>query len=146
MNLLNYYVHSLYWLQPISAFFIYLPFLLVDNKYMLNQNETEEYKKILEAKREDLMAKIQGESMPDNQPNDTTDNGDEEATEAEAFADQLALAQTHRDAVQEIDSTLERIRNGSYGTCDKCGEEISKEVLDIAPESSLCENCKLSAI
>jgi RNA polymerase-binding protein DksA len=114
--------------------------------HMLNQHEIEEYKKILEAKREDLMAKIQTESMPNNPPHDNTDGGDEESTESEIFVDQLAIAQTHRDSVQEIDSSLERIRNGSYGTCIKCGEDISKEILDIAPESSLCENCKLSAI
>jgi DnaK suppressor protein len=113
---------------------------------MLNQQEIDGYKKILDTKREQLMAEIQQESTPNNPGNDTTDSGDEESTEAENFADQLAIAQTQREEVQEIDTALEHIRNGTYGICEKCGREISKEVLNVAPESALCETCKLQAV
>jgi RNA polymerase-binding transcription factor DksA len=110
---------------------------------MLTTQEIEQYQKQLEARRAKLMGQIEGDSEPHNPGNDITSDNEEEASEAEAFADQLAIAQALRDEVQEIDLALERIREKKYGICTKCGKEISKEVLQTAPESTLCESCKL---
>jgi RNA polymerase-binding protein DksA len=38
----------------------------------------------------------------------------------------------------EIDAALERLDNGTYGTCTKCGKEIPAERLEAAPWASLC--------
>ena len=110
---------------------------------MLNAQELEVYKRRLEAERERLMREIEGDSQPHNQGNDVTRSGEEEADEAEEFSNQLAVAQTLRDEVNEIDQALERIRKGNYGMCAKCDMEIPKPILNIAPESILCEKCKL---
>ena len=45
---------------------------------------------------------------------------------------------------QEIASVrraLERIEDGSYGTCANCGDEISDKRLDVHPEAALCIDC-----
>ena len=45
---------------------------------------------------------------------------------------------------QEIASVrraLERIEDGSYGTCANCGDEISDKRLDVRPEAELCIDC-----
>ncbi len=70
------------------------------------------------------------------------DGADEEADEAEEMGNQIAISQTLRKRFQEIEGALERIREGSYGKCLRCGSEISKEVLEVVPESELCANCK----
>ncbi len=110
---------------------------------MLTTNEIDEYKKQLEERRKALMTEIEGDSEPHNPGNDVTSAvGEEEADEAEDLANQLAIAQSLREEVQEIDLALERMQEGTYGICKNCGKEISKEVLNVAPESSLCEACK----
>ena len=45
---------------------------------------------------------------------------------------------------QEIASVrraLERIEDGSYGTCANCGDEISDKRLELRPEAALCIDC-----
>ena len=45
---------------------------------------------------------------------------------------------------QEIASVrraLERIEDGSYGTCANCGGEISDKRLEVRPEAALCIDC-----
>lgn len=112
---------------------------------MLNQEELKKLEEELARRREELMAKIQKNSEPHNAANEVVKSGEEEADEAEDFSNQLAIVQTFRDEVQEIDTAMERIRKGEYGKCMNCGGEIPKEVLAAAPESVLCDNCKRQA-
>jgi len=44
-----------------------------------------------------------------------------------------------------IDAALARVEAGSYGTCEKCGREISAERLEAYPWASLCIDCKREA-
>ena len=44
-----------------------------------------------------------------------------------------------------IDASLERIENGTYGTCTRCGGEIAPERLEAYPWASLCIDCKREA-
>ncbi|MFL3018478.1 MAG: TraR/DksA family transcriptional regulator [Acidimicrobiales bacterium] len=48
----------------------------------------------------------------------------------------LALSAQARDAVDEIDAALERIKNGSYGVCKTSGEDIPKARLEAIPWAS----------
>ena len=38
-------------------------------------------------------------------------------------------------------AALMRIEDGSYGVCQKCGDEISHERLLAVPQAVLCRNC-----
>jgi len=44
--------------------------------------------------------------------------------------------------VEHIDAALERIKNGTFGICQKCGEEIGRERLDAVPHATMCIQCK----
>jgi len=44
-----------------------------------------------------------------------------------------------------VDSALERIEDGSYGTCANCGRPIAEERLEAYPWASLCIDCKRDA-
>jgi len=44
-----------------------------------------------------------------------------------------------------IDSALGRVDAGTYGTCERCGREISLERLEAYPWASLCIDCKREA-
>ena len=44
-----------------------------------------------------------------------------------------------------IEAALDRIENGTYGVCVKCGEDISEERLDLIPHTPLCKDCARKA-
>ncbi|MGE5560009.1 MAG: TraR/DksA C4-type zinc finger protein [Chloroflexota bacterium] len=44
--------------------------------------------------------------------------------------------------LEKIDNALERIDEGTYGTCERCGAEIGDERLDAMPMTTLCKACK----
>ena len=62
---------------------------------------------------------------------------DEESGEGDTFAVardlDLALSAQARDAVDQIDAALERIRSGVYGVCVQSGKNIPKERLKAIP-------------
>ena len=43
--------------------------------------------------------------------------------------------------IASIRRALERIEDGSYGTCANCGDEISDKRLEVRPEAALCIDC-----
>jgi DnaK suppressor protein len=54
----------------------------------------------------------------------------------------LALSAQALAAVEEIDRALEKLDAGTYGVCEKCGENIPKERLKALPYAALCVRCK----
>jgi RNA polymerase-binding protein DksA len=53
----------------------------------------------------------------------------------------LSLLENTEEVLGQIDNALERIRKGSFGMCEECGEEIPKERLKILPYTGLCVTC-----
>lgn len=66
----------------------------------------------------------------------------EERAQDEAASDVLARRE-ERDyrKVREIQDALDRISEGTYGTCVGCGEGIPPERLLALPEASMCADC-----
>ena len=54
----------------------------------------------------------------------------------------LALSAQARVAVEEIDFALAKIKNGTYGMCESCGQPIVKARLQAIPHARLCVACK----
>jgi RNA polymerase-binding transcription factor DksA len=44
--------------------------------------------------------------------------------------------------VQEIREALERLHNGTFGSCESCGHAIPLERLKAIPYARLCVGCK----
>jgi len=62
----------------------------------------------------------------------------------EAMQDQqLILEARRRKKMQKVSvqSALQRMDNGQYGSCIFCGNLIPEDRLEVAPESSSCVNC-----
>ena len=74
-----------------------------------------------------------------------------DATEAMATADQNRLQVTRvltlaaEAALSEIDAALQRLEEGSYGICERCGEPIPWQRLEVLPMSRLCTPCQYLA-
>jgi DnaK suppressor protein len=58
-----------------------------------------------------------------------------ERGEAEALASQL------KDALDDVRQALTKLEEGTYGTCERCGQTISDARLEAKPASAYCINC-----
>jgi DnaK suppressor protein len=67
---------------------------------------------------------------------------DQETDESEEYLNQLAIAQTLKCRLADIESALRKIKKGRYGICEKCQKKISLNILKITPESKFCQECK----
>jgi len=70
--------------------------------------------------------------------------------EEQAIAQENDEALEHQGALVEreiasVQRALDRIEDGSYGTCVRCGAEIAPERLDARPEAALCIGCARAA-
>ena len=71
-----------------------------------------------------------------------------DATEEEADPDlverekTLALLYNLERKIDEIDVALRAAKEGTYGTCEVCGQPIDPERLKIMPEATMCVSCK----
>lgn len=54
----------------------------------------------------------------------------------------LRRLETHRESLLRIDAALMKLREGSYGICEDCGEEISAERLNAMPFAIYCRDCQ----
>jgi DnaK suppressor protein len=73
------------------------------------------------------------------------DAGDDQADAgAKTFEREHELAATHkaRELLAQSERALARINEGTYGTCESCGEPIGKARLQAFPRATLCVACK----
>jgi DnaK suppressor protein len=54
----------------------------------------------------------------------------------------LVLSAQARAAAAEIDRALDKIRSGTYGLCEQCGQAIPEARLQALPQAALCVACK----
>ena len=52
------------------------------------------------------------------------------------------LRDRERQLMSKIDAALERIADGTFGTCEVCEEPIEARRLEARPVSTLCLSCK----
>ncbi|MGI9394157.1 MAG: TraR/DksA family transcriptional regulator [Boseongicola sp.] len=43
--------------------------------------------------------------------------------------------------MRRIDAALARIKDGSFGVCTVCGDDIAAERLDAVPDTPFCATC-----
>jgi YteA family regulatory protein len=92
-------------------------------------------KNISEGLRKPLMDSIGELSLYDNHPGDVGDSTFEREKD-------LGLKILTEEQLAMIDEALEAIKDGKYGICKTCGEQISQARLEAIPFAALCRNCK----
>ncbi|MEX0690186.1 MAG: TraR/DksA C4-type zinc finger protein [Candidatus Paceibacterota bacterium] len=109
----------------------------------LNKDQIEklEIREKLEEEKEKIQAQLKSLKKGLDFGNDV-DSGDEEADEAEEYSNYIGVEKTLNHRMQDIDKALNKIKEGTYGLCEKCEKRIGIEVLKVAPESILCKDCK----
>lgn len=67
---------------------------------------------------------------------------EEEAAESAELEKRLALETRIRRQMVQVERALDKIKEGNYGTCDRCGQPIGEGRLEALPWASLCLKCK----
>lgn len=55
---------------------------------------------------------------------------------------ELRMRDRERKLIKKIKDALQRLEDGTFGICERCGEEISEERLMARPVTTLCIKCK----
>jgi DnaK suppressor protein len=72
-------------------------------------------------------------TMPIHMADIGSDNFEQEFT--------LSLMENEGLTLEQIESSLERIEEGTYGQCEECGVKIPKARLNAIPYATLCVRC-----
>ena len=70
------------------------------------------------------------------------DKEDENAAEVALFSDNKSLEDTLERELRDVIKALDRMKEGKYGICKYCKQQIPLQRLLARPESSSCVNCK----
>jgi DnaK suppressor protein len=54
---------------------------------------------------------------------------------------QIGVGSRLESRLERVDRALQKLEDGTYGTCDACGRPIDPRRLRAAPESSVCVAC-----
>ena len=71
----------------------------------------------------------------------STKDWDDRATERQGDEVLEALGTAELTELRQIDAALDRLDDGSYGICVRCGNKISDERLAALPATPICRFC-----
>jgi len=100
-------------------------------------------KNAIYAMRQKLIAEISEKPIPESLLA-TTDIGDIVDQAGDERDRELSLLLTGRDKekLQAINEALEKIKDGSYGICEECGDKIGPGRLKVMPLARYCVSCQ----
>jgi DnaK suppressor protein len=105
--------------------------------------EAAEFRSLLEAEREKVMSALAGfredgqRTMEDEVGLPGGVGADTASFTFERELDE-GLEEGAQLALRQIDLALARLDEGTYGTCERCGQEILRERLVARPSATLC--------
>jgi RNA polymerase-binding transcription factor len=109
----------------------------------VDKKRLEYYKKKLQTRREELVKAIArtGQEGREADEDPTVDLADKAAN---SYTKEFLFGQTHNDRalLQLVDEALTRIREGTFGQCVQCGEELQQKRLEAVPWTRYCINCQ----
>lgn len=109
----------------------------------MTKSVIEQYRKRLESNRESAVRFLERlgderRSLDGDLPQDVGDHS--VSTLSKEFL--MRQSSEQRRMVRNIDAALQRIRQGSFGVCARCGEEIPARRLSALPWTEYCIACQ----
>lgn len=113
----------------------------------MTSERREELRQVLEERRRSVVAALK-DGMKVVRAEHGSHSRDEvlddvEASEAEVQGDlELAIVEIRSEMLVRIDEALARLKQGVYGDCVACGEEIAERRLRALPFALRCRDCE----
>lgn len=116
----------------------------------MNKKELARFRKLIEAERDRVRRNlgIIEEEISDRTSNKSSGSQGYSNHMADIGSDAIEQEQAFLHASQEteylkqLDEALKRIDNGTYGTCESCGDKIPQKRLEAYLAAELCVACK----
>ena len=96
-------------------------------------------KVLLEDRLKELSAKV--EEIEDDLRTPRSASWEDRATEIEGDEVLEGLEDSAINEITEIRAALQRIDEGTYDTCARCGEKINEKRLEALPYATVCIEC-----
>ena len=110
---------------------------------LMDKKRLDYYKKKLIARREELLRDIARNQQEGREADEdpTVDLADKAAN---SYTKEFLFGQTHSDRalLQLVDDALVRIKDGSFGECVSCHEELQQKRLEAVPWTRYCISCQ----
>src|ERR1700689_373646 len=109
----------------------------------MEKKRLDAYRKKLQAKREELVQNIaRTEEEGRTADEDTTVDLADKA--ANSYTKEFLFGQTNteRNLLALIDGALKRLKDGTFGECANCEEEMQQKRLDAVPWAAYCIECQ----
>jgi RNA polymerase-binding transcription factor len=110
--------------------------------------ETETIRVALVERRDELQAEyeqslveiteLQRERLADSAGDDQADTG----TKTFEREQEITLANNLLERITQVERAIDRLGEGNYGWCERCGNAIPVERLAAFPSATLCVSCK----
>ena len=108
----------------------------------MKKKDIEFFKQLLEERLNDLLDQaddtVSGMTVPKENFPDPTDRASHEAERN--FM--LRIRDREHKLIKKIKEALNRIENGTFGSCEQCGEDITIKRLKVRPVTTQCIDCK----
>jgi RNA polymerase-binding transcription factor DksA len=113
--------------------------------------DTTKFKKMLEEEKERLEAHIKrlDDRASGRDPlnrdvatRDFDELGGDAALDTAERGQSAAIGDNFRELLITVNNALDKIEEGTYGTCDRCGKDIPKKRLEFLPYATMCAKCR----
>lgn len=109
----------------------------------MKKKDIEHFRKLLNERRQALLSAAES-TREQGLGFEQADLADEVDLASSETGQTLNLRLRDRELVllKKIDKTLQKIEEGDFGVCERCGEEIGFKRLEARPVTDLCIRCK----
>ncbi|HOK20899.1 MAG TPA: TraR/DksA C4-type zinc finger protein [Candidatus Paceibacterota bacterium] len=121
--------------------------MTIFKKKKMDKKQLKEFQELLEKEKKELEDKIadlnlKEKDMAIKMPDFTaSEDSSIEADEIEELNNLLSLKLVWEGDLARINDALERMKAGTYGICEECGELIEEARLRIEPAAQICAKC-----
>ncbi|MCW8132146.1 MAG: TraR/DksA family transcriptional regulator [Planctomycetota bacterium] len=113
------------------------------------KEEVAKYREILMDKREALMGQVESLVQDAQRSTEATETSksplDAVENASDTYEQDFAFIAMESEEVllRKIENALRRIREGTFGECEECGDPIKPERLEALPFANLCVKCQV---
>jgi DnaK suppressor protein len=108
-----------------------------DDTFEASSTAPAELREVLDAQRQQLDSQLH-ELGVDGEAGIVDDNFADTAQVSAEQGEQQALSAELRDQLDDVEKALTRLDEGTYGTCEVCGQPIGDARLEVMPATRFC--------
>ncbi|NQY02013.1 MAG: RNA polymerase-binding protein DksA [Halieaceae bacterium] len=113
------------------------PYKRRKNEAYMNDRQLEHFRTVLESWKRELMEEVDRTIHHLRDDAGNFPDANDRATQETEFGIELRTRDRERKLIRKIDAALSRITDGTYGYCEKTGEEIGLDRLEARPIATM---------